>query len=457
MTKKKVVVTGIGAVSPIGTGKASFFEALLDGKTGFSKLPSWADDFPCNVAAAIPEFKAADWYKNKKEAKRQSRYMHLAIAASKLAVEDAKLEADQIGDRDRYGVLISSAVGGTDFYEDAGTKWEKHSEYCNTEKGEAFGGRNSVFAGPSEIEGAKFTFEGFKKISPFIVPSFILNSGSGVAAVELDARGPNYCVGGYGGEAAGAAVALMDAYRFISTDQTDIMVAGGSEACLTATAVAGFNKLPAMAKSVADSENANKAFDAASSGYVLGEGSGVLVLESEDHAKERGAKIYCELAAVGLAFGVERGDDEMGLNSMPTADAVASAIGNGLKAAGVSPEEVGFVAATGLGDKESDKTEAEGIRKAFGEHAMSVRVSSIKPQIGNSLAGAAALEAAVCCHALDAGVVPGTVGLDTPADGLDLNFVKGSKATVQDLKVAVTSSLGMGGTACSLVFKKYQP
>eukprot|EP00961_Rhodomonas_salina_P016598 223676-Rhodomonas_salina.2 len=226
MSQKKVVVTGIGAVSPIGTGTDAFFTALMDGKTGFSQLPSWADEFPSNVAGAITDFNAGDWYKNKKEAKRQSRYMHLAIAASKLAVEDAKLTDEDIGDRDRYGVLISSAVGGTDFYEEAGTKWEKHSKYDDATEGESFKGRNSVFAGPDFMNGCDFTFEGFKKISPFIVPSFILNSGSGVAAVELDARGPNYCVGGYGGEAAGSAVAIMDAYRFISTDQTDIMVAG---------------------------------------------------------------------------------------------------------------------------------------------------------------------------------------------------------------------------------------
>ena len=200
MPKKKVLVTGIGAVSAIGVGKASFFENLLAGKSGISKLPSWADEFPCAIGGQVKDFKAEEWYANKKEAKRQSRYMHLGIAASKLALTDAKLDGASVETRNRFGILIATAIGGSEFYEEASEKWARHSEYDSLSGGKKWGDavfqdRNSVYKGPEHMSGSKFTFEGFKKISPFIVPAFIMNSGSGVAAVELDAQGPNYCIG----------------------------------------------------------------------------------------------------------------------------------------------------------------------------------------------------------------------------------------------------------------------
>jgi 3-oxoacyl-[acyl-carrier-protein] synthase II len=299
MPKKKVVVTGVGAVTPIGTGADDFFTNLFKGESGLQPLPEWATDFPCKTGAQIKDFNAPDWYENKKEAKRQSRYMQMGIAASKLGLQDAKLEASKIEDKSRFGVLIGSAIGGSEYYEEASNKWGKHSEYAKLESGaawgdEVFAGRNGIYKGPMFCDDSKFSFSGFKVISPFIVPSFIMNSGSGVAAVELDAQGPNYCIGGYGGEGAGGAISIGQAYRFASTGVADVMIAGGAEACLTECVVAGFNKLGDMQSD----EDVCKAFDKKSKGYALGEAAGVLILETEEHAKARGATIYCELAGM---------------------------------------------------------------------------------------------------------------------------------------------------------------
>ena len=455
MSNNKVVVTGLGAVTPIGTGADQFFANLLNGESGLGPLPAWADDFPCKTGGTIKEFTAGDWYANKKEAKRQSRYMHLGVAASKLGMQDAALESDSISDKGRFGVLIGSALGGSEYYEEASNKWGKHSEYAAIGAGaewgdETFAGRNGIYKGPRFCEDSKFSFAGFKVISPFIVPSFIMNSGSGVAAVELDAQGPNYCIGGYGGEGAGGAISIGQAYRFLSTGVADVMIAGGSESCLTECVVAGFNKLGDMQNN--EQDHLNLAFDKKSKGYALGEGAGVLVLETEQHAKARGAKIYCELAGFGVAHGLDSKYVEGG---MPTTESLASAITSALRDSGVDKTQVGYVSAHGAGIPQYDSIEAEAIQHAFGDHSKSLKLSAIKNQLGNSLAAAGALEAAVCAKALHDGVVPGTQKLTDPVvSGLD--FCASGQTTI-DCDAAISVNMAMGGTSTCLVFKKYSP
>ena len=250
-----------------------------------------------------------------------------------------------------------------------------------------------------------------------------MNSGSGVAAVELDAQGPNYCIGGYGGEGTGGAVSIAQAYRFLSTGVTDVMIAGGSEACITECVVAGFNKLPDMQSN--DVETMSRAFDKNSKGYLLGEAAGLLILETEEHAKARGASIYCELAGFAVSHGM---DSEFVDGGMPTADALAAAINNALKDSGVAKTDVSYVSAHGSGVPAYDAVEAkvcmperprafikdsyytqkrptdigmpQGIASAFGDHAKSLKVSAIKDQLGNTLAAAGGLEAAVCAKML---------------------------------------------------------
>ena len=454
MPKKKVVVTGVGAVTPIGMGADDFFANLLKGEHGLGPLPAWADEFPCKTGAMLKDFKADEWYANKKEAKRQSRYMHLGIAASKLGLKDAGLETDAIADKSRFGMLIGSAIGGSEYYEEASNKWGKHSEYGEVKPGgkwgdETFAGRNSIYKGPMFLgEDDKFTFSGFKVISPFIVPSFIMNSGSGVAAVELDAQGPNYCIGGYGGEGAGGSVSIGQAYRFLSTDVADVMIAGGSEACLTQCVVAGFNKLSDMQCNEID--HTCKAFDKNSKGYALGEAAGLLVLETEEHAKARGAKIYCEVAGFGVAHGI---DSEFVDGAMPTASALSSAITSALAESGVGAGDVSYVSAHGSGVPAYDTVEAEGLKLAFGDHAKKLKISGIKNQVGNTLAAAGGLEAAVCAKMLRDGVVPGTARTSEPVS--DLDFCLGGEQKVSG-NAAVSVNMAMGGTATALVFKKYE-
>jgi len=267
---------------------------------------------------------------------------------------------------------------------------------------DTFAGRTSIYKGPMFCDDSKFTFAGFKVISPFIVPSFIMNSGSGVAAVELDAQGPNYCIGGYGGEGTAGAVSIAQAYRFLSTGITDVMLAGGSESCLTECVVAGFNKLADM--QCDEIENVNRAFDKNSKGYMLGEAAGLLVLETEEHAKARGADIYCELAGFGVAHGI---DQQFVDGSMPTAEALSTAITKALADSGVARTDVKYVSAHGAGVPAYDSIEAAGIELAFGDHAKSLKISAIKNQLGNTLAAAGGLEAAVCAKMLRDGVVPG--------------------------------------------------
>lgn len=242
-----------------------------------------------------------------------------------------------------------------------------------------------------------------------------MNSGSGVAAVELDAQGPNYCIGGYGGEGTGGAVSIAQAFRFLSTGVSDVMIAGGSEACLTECVVAGFNKLPDMQSN--DLDTMSRAFDKNSKGYVLGEAAGLLILETEDHAKARGADIYCELAGFAVTHGI---DSEFVDGGMPTAEALTTAINKALEDSGVAKTDVSYVSAHGSGVPACDAVEAKGIESAFGDHAKSLKVSGIKNQLGNTLAAAGGLEAAVCAKMLRDGVAPGTARLsDAVTDGLD--------------------------------------
>jgi len=461
MPNKKVVVTGLGCLSSVGNGADEFFPNLFDGKIGPTKLPAWADDFPCNVAGQLDGFAPADWYANKKEAKRQSRYMNMCVASSKLGMADAKLDKDGIADKARFGIFVGSAIGGSEFYEEASKKWSAHSEYGTVAKGAAwgdasFGGREGVYKGPEHLEGSKFTFEGFKKISPFIVPSFIMNSGSGVAAVEVDAQGPNYCIGGYGGEGAGGAMSIGQAHRFLSTGECDVFIAGGSEAFLTPAMMAGFNQLKHLATGDAP---VTAPFSSKAAGYLVGEAAGVLVLETQDHATKRGADPYCMLAGFGSSHEVVM-DEELGLCAMPTPSAVAQAVKMALKQANVKPEDVGYVCAHGSGIIAHDRAEAEGIKMVFGDRASKgggLVVSGIKGQTGNCVSASAGLEAAVCAYAIKHGKVPGTVTNDSPdtESGLDLDCLAGKKSSdIKDLKVAVSLNMALGGQATALVFTK---
>jgi len=459
MPKKKVVVTGLGCLSSVGKDKEEFFANIFDGKVGPTKLPEWADDFPCNVAGQLDGFTPAAWYANKKEAKRQSRYMNMCVAGSKLALADAALDKDDIKDKSRFGIFVGSAIGGSEFYEEASRKWSAHSAYANVEKGKAWGdatfaGRNEVYKGPEHLEGSKFTYEGFKKISPFIVPAFIMNSGSGVAAVEVDAQGPNYCIGGYGGDGAGGAMSIGQAARFLSTGECDVFVAGGSEAFLTPAMMAGFNKLNQLA---GGDSPATLPFSKKAKGYLVGEAAGVLCLETKEHADERGASEYCELAGFGTSHEVVA-DEELGLCAMPTAGAVAQAIEKALERAGVPAGDVGYLCAHGSGVPSHDSAEAEGIRAVFGDRAKEgggLKVSGIKGQTGNCVSASAGLEAAVCAYALKHGKVPGMASLDAADTEGGLDFVAGeSVAEVKDLKAAVSLNMGLGGQASALVFKK---
>jgi len=457
MPNKKVLVTGLGCLSSVGKDKEEFFANIFDGKIGPDKLPEWADDFPCNVAGQLDGFTPAAWYGNKKEAKRQSRYMNMCVAGSKLALEDAKLDKDAIEDKARFGIFIGSAIGGSDFYEDASKKWAKHSSYANVEKGKPWGdatfaGRSEVYKGPEHLEGSKFTFEGFKKISPFIVPAFIMNSGSGVAAVEVDAQGPNYCIGGYGGDGAGGAMSIGQAARFLSTGECDVFIAGGSEAFLTPAMMAGFNKLDQLATGASP---VTAPFSKKAGGYLVGEAAGVLCLETAEHLDKRKGEAYCQLAGFGTSHEVVA-DEELGLCAPPTAGAVAQAISKALERAGVAADDVGYVCAHGSGVASHDEAEIEGLKRVFGDRAEAgggLRVSGIKGQTGNCVSASAGLEAAVCAYAIKHGKVPGTLTLDPSEAVGGLDYLAGeSSAEAGGLKAAVSLNMGLGGQASALVF-----
>jgi 3-oxoacyl-[acyl-carrier-protein] synthase II len=411
--RKRVVITGIGTVTSYGDGVDCFWDNLLAGKSGIDTVQSFdITDYTSKIGAECLHFDAGV-YMDPKEARRNDRYTQFAVAAARLALKDAGIEDTSKLEADRFGVLIGSGIGGM--------------LTIQTQSRRLYEG------GP-------------RKVSPFMIPSLIANIASGVVAIEVGARGPNF---GIVSACASGTHSIGEAYHMLRDSESDIMLAGGSEAAITELGYAGFCSMRAMSTSFNDTPTkASRPFDKGRDGFIMGEGSGVLVMETLEHAKARGATIYCEIAGYSAtcdAYHITSPD--------PEGKALSAAMRNVIKEAGITAEDVSYINAHGTSTPYNDKFETGAIKKALGDHAHKLAVSSTKGMTGHLLGAAGGIESAVCALAIRDSKVPPTINYTDPDPDCDLDYVP-NEARAIDVNVAICNNLGFGGHNATLLFKK---
>ncbi|MBE6100510.1 MAG: beta-ketoacyl-[acyl-carrier-protein] synthase II [Selenomonas ruminantium] len=411
--KNRVVITGLGAVTPIGIGKDEFWKGLLEGKNGIEKITRFdASEYGAQIAGEVKDFDPAAFI-DKKEAKRMDRYAQFAVAASKLAIEDAGLELEK-ENCDRIGTYIGAGIGGIE---------TMHSQY------------EKLFAkGPS-------------RISPFFIPMMIANLATGHVAIQFGLHGPSECVVT---ACATGTNCIGDAFRVIQRGDADAMLAGGTEACISPAAVAGFAAMKALCMDHNDDPaHASRPFDKNRSGFVMGEGAGIVVLESLEHAKARGAHIYAEVVGYGA-----NSDAYHMTSPAPHGTYQAKCMQLALDDAGIAAAEVDYVNAHGTSTHLNDEGESEAIKAVWGEAAKDVSVSSIKSMTGHLLGAAGGVEAIATALTVENDMMPPTMNYETPDEGLDLDYVP-NKAKAKTVRAAMSNSFGFGGHNACLLLKKY--
>jgi 3-oxoacyl-[acyl-carrier-protein] synthase II len=411
MNNKRVVVTGLGAVTPLGNNVESTWNGILEGKTGIGPLTRLnADDYPAKVAAELKDFDIEE-YVERKEARKMDRFTHYAVAASMMAVKDSKLE---ISDENahRVGVWIGSGIGGMETFENQYETFQKR---------------------------------GYRRVSPFFVPMIIPDMATGQVSIMLGAKGVNSCTVT---ACATGTNSIGDAFKVIQRGDADVMISGGAEAPITKMSVAGFCANTALSTNT-DPEKASRPFDANRDGFVMGEGAGVVVLEELEHALKRGATIYAEVVGYGST-----GDAYHITAPAPAGEGGARAMKMALEDGGVRPEELDYINAHGTSTPYNDKYETMAVKEVFGEHAYKLAMSSTKSMTGHLLGAAGGVEAIFTVLAMKDSVLPPTINLDTPDPDCDLDYVA-NEARKQEVNVAMSNSLGFGGHNATLVFKKY--
>lgn len=410
--KRRVVITGMGAVSPIGNTAEEMWQSAREGRCGIGPITHF--DTTNHKVKLAGEVKDLDFtpYLDKKELRRMDLFSQYAMAAAIQAWRDSGLDYEKI-DPTRFGVDISSGIGGINTIE---TEYERGRE------------------------------KGFDRVSPFFVPMDISNLAAGNVAIKLGAKGMCTCVVT---ACAGGSNAIGDAFRMIRDGYQELMLAGGSEAAITKLAIGGFTSMKALCESD-DPTRASIPFDAERSGFVMGEGAGVLMLEEYEHARARGAKIYAEIVGYGATC------DAYHITSpAPGGEGGARAMVEAVKDAGIQPEDIDYINAHGTSTSLNDKFETAAVKAAFGDHAYKLAMSSTKSMTGHLLGAAGAIEAIITARALQDGFIPATINYRTPDPECDLDIVpnEGRKA---ELRYAMSNSLGFGGHNASLVLKKYE-
>ena len=411
--QQRVVVTGMGAITSYGIGTKVFWESLLAGKSGIDKVTSFdTTEYSSKIGSEVKDFNVSD-FMDPKEAKRNDRYTQFAVASAKLALEDAGIDPTKLN-AERFGILIGSGIGGM--------------MTIQTQS------RRLYEMGP-------------RKVSPFMIPSLIANIASGVVAIEVGARGPNY---GIVSACATGTHSIGESFRMLRDNKVDIMIAGGSEAAITELGYAGFCSMKAMSTRFNDTPSrASRPFDKDRDGFIMGEGSGVLIMETLEHAKARGATIYCEIAGYSAtcdAYHITSPD--------PEGKALSYAISEVVKEANLQSEDVSYINAHGTSTPYNDKFETIAIKKALGDHAYKIPVSSTKSMTGHLLGAAGGIESIVCALAIRDGKVPPTINYETPDPDCDLDCVPNEMREV-DVDVAICNNLGFGGQNATLLFRKF--
>ena len=409
--ENRVVVTGLGAVSPIGIGKENFWEALKAGKNGISKITHFdPTGYTSQIAGEVQDFDPVQFI-DKKEIKRMDRYTQFALAATRLAFDDAQIKNI---DSERTGVIVGAGIGGMNTL---------HNQY------------------------EKLFSKGPSRISPFFIPMMIANMAAGNIAIAFKLQGPCECIVT---ACASGANSIGDAFRAIQRGEADMMFAGGSEAAISPAGVAGFASMKALcADHNDDPAHASRPFDKNRSGFVMGEGAGIIVLESLEHAKARGAHIYAEIVGYG------RNDDAYHITTpAPGGITQAKCMKLALDDAGLKPEEIDYINAHGTSTQFNDRGETEAIKNLFGEHAYKLAVSSTKSMTGHVLGAAGGIEAIATILSVENDIVHPTTNYETPEEGLDLNYVPNVAQTLT-VNAAISNSFGFGGHNACLAFKKF--
>jgi 3-oxoacyl-[acyl-carrier-protein] synthase II len=411
MKDRRVVITGLGAISPLGNDVETTWQNAVAGKSGIGELTRVnADDFPAKVAGEVKEFDPHDFI-DKKEVRKMDRFTQFAVAASLMAVQDADLN---ITDENaaRVGVWIGSGIGGMETYEKQFRVFEQ---------------------------------KGYRRVSPFFVPMMIPDMAAGQVSITLGAKGINSCTVT---ACASGANSIGDAFRVIQRGDADFMITGGAEAPLTNMAYAGFSSMKALSTNP-DPNTASRPFDANRNGFVMGEGAGILVLESLESALDRGAKIYGEVVGYGAT-----GDAHHITAPAPEAEGGVRAMEQAINDAGLKPEDIDYLNAHGTSTDLNDPFETAAVKKVFGEHAYELAISSTKSMTGHLLGAGGSVEAVFCIKAIQDNVLPPTINYETPDPDCDLDYIP-NEARKYDVNVTISNSLGFGGHNATLVFKKY--
>jgi len=409
---KKIVVTGLGCVTPVGNDLKTTWKNLLKGTSGIDTIKSFdVSEFDTKIGAEVKNFEID--FIHPREKRKMDKFVQFALKATDEAIKDSGLEIEK-EDKEKVGVIIGAGIGGLRVI-------EKQHEIL-------------LKSGPS-------------RVSPFLIPMLIPDMAAGQVAIYYGLKGVNFATVS---ACASGAHALGSAICFIRESNYDIIIAGGTESCITPLGLAGFCSMKALSTRNDQPQKASRPFDKERDGFIMGEGAGIVILETEEHAKKRGAKIYAEFAGYGMscdAYHMTAPD--------PSGEGAYLAMKHALINSKISPEEVDYINAHGTSTKLNDKSETVGIKKAFGEKAYKIPVSSIKSMVGHLLGAAGGVEFVITCMAVKEGIIPPTMNYEYPDPECDLNYVP-NKAIEKEVKVALSNSFGFGGHNITLVAKKYE-
>lgn len=409
--KRRVVITGLGVISPVGNNLSEFWTALMESKSGAGMLTAFdCSKFDSHIAAEVKNFNP-DFVLNSKQLRRMDRFVQFGVYAAKMAFDDSGIDMSK-EDARRIGVLVGSGIGGLHTIE------EQVEIYLTK--------------GPS-------------RLSPFLIPMLIVNMAAGQISIILGVKGPNSCVAT---ACASGTHAIGDAFKIIQRGDADVMVTGGTEGCITPVGFGGFCALKALTTRNDDPHHASRPFDRDRDGFLMGEGAGILIIEELERAKARGAKIYCELIGYGMT-----GDAYHMTAPDPEGEGAAYCMNMCVKDAGISLEEVNYINAHGTSTKYNDEIETKAIKKVFGKHAYKLAVSSTKSMTGHLLGAAGGVEAIACAMALKHDIIPPTTNYEHPDPACDLDYVP-NKARKAKVNVALSNSLGFGGHNTTIAMRK---
>src|SRR5438874_10908408 len=401
---RRVVITGLGVVTPVGNDLETFWKNLVEGKSGIGRIQTFdTANYDCKIGGEVRDFEPKNFFKNAKDVRRTDRFAQLAMAASKMSIQDSGIDLERVN-RDRFGVIVSSGIGGLKTLED------QFSVLMN---------------------------KGPNRVSAFTIPMLISNMASGLISMEFGLRGPNMCIVT---ACATSNNAIGESWRMIKFGDADVFLAGGSEAAIIPIGLAGFGAMKALSTRNDDPERASRPFDRDRDGFVMSEGAGIVVVEELEHAKARGAKIYCEITGYGVSA-----DAYHMTAPPPDGEGAARAMKLALEHARVSPEQVDYINAHATSTDIGDLCETRAIKEIFGEHAYKVSISATKSMTGHLLGGAGGIEMAACALAIRDSIIPPTINFENPGEECDLDYTP-KVAREKKVRVALNNSFGLVDT-----------